>query len=70
MSKSLFEVRHPFFRPFYRRAVFTGAILAWTVYEWVRGAEVWAVVFGVAGIYLFIQFFLKFDAKDYEKPPE
>ncbi len=70
MAKSLFEVRHPFFRPFYRRFIATAVVLAWAVFEWVRGAEIWALVFGTAGVYLFLQWFIHFDPKEYEKPPE
>lgn len=70
MKKSLFEVRHPFFRPFYRRAIATFVIAAWAVFEWMRGAQVWALVFGTAGVYLFLQFFVHFDPKDYEQRPD
>lgn len=66
MKKSLFEVRHPFFRPFWRRALVTAIILGWAVFEWVNGAQVWAIAFGTAGFYLFLQFFIHFDPADYE----
>ncbi|MEM7720303.1 MAG: hypothetical protein AAF222_13980 [Pseudomonadota bacterium] len=66
MKKSMFEVRHPFFRPFYRRFIATFVILAWAVFEWTNNAQTWALVFSIAGLYLFVQFFLRFDPKDYE----
>lgn len=66
MKKSLFEVRHPFFRPFWRRALATAVILGWAVFEWVNGAQIWALVFGAAGVYLFYRFFLRFDPSEYE----
>lgn len=67
MKKSLFEVRHPFFRPFWRRAAVTGVCLGWAVFEWWNGAQAWALVFGTCGVYLFLQFFVHFDPKDYEE---
>ncbi|MEM6386763.1 MAG: hypothetical protein AAF718_11065 [Pseudomonadota bacterium] len=67
MKKPLFEVRHPFFRPFYRRFIMTAMILSWAVFEWVSGAQAWALVFGTAGFYLVLQFFVNFDPKDYER---
>ncbi len=67
MKKSLFEVRHPFFRPFWRRAVVTAVCLGWAVFEWSHGAQIWALVFGICGAYLFLQFFVNFDPKDYEE---
>ena len=70
MKKSLFEVRHPFFRPFWRRAVATAAILGWAVFELSNGAQMWALVFGAAGVYLFLQFFIHFDPVEYEKREE
>ena len=70
MKKSFFEVRHPFFRPFYRRFIATAVILVWAVFEWTNDAQAWALVFGTAGVYLFLQFFVHFDPKDYESRPE
>ena len=70
MKKSLFEVRHPFFRPFWRRAMATTAILGWAVFELSNGAQIWALVFGIAGMYLFFQFFIQFDPAEYERREE
>ena len=67
MKKSLFEVRHPFFRPFWRRALVTAVCLGWAVFEWSNDAQIWALVFGTCGVYLFLQFFVHFDPKDYEE---
>ena len=67
MAKSLFEVRHPFFRPFWRRALVTALVLGWTAFEWTRGAEIWAAIFGAAGVYLFWQWFVAFDPAEYEE---
>ena len=65
--KNAFEVRHPIFRPLWRRVVATGFILGWACVELYNGANLWGMMFGAAGIYLFLQFFVKFDPADYEK---
>lgn len=64
--KDAFEVRHPFFRPFWRRALVTGVCLGWAIIELANGAAFWAILFGACGIYLFLQFFVRFDPADYE----
>lgn len=65
--KDAFEVRHPIFRPWWRRVVITGSILGWAGVEFYNGANLWGFMFGAAGVYLFMQFFVKFDPADYEK---
>ncbi|MEM9369447.1 MAG: hypothetical protein AAGD07_26020 [Planctomycetota bacterium] len=45
----------------------TAMILGWAVFEWMSGAQAWALVFGTAGFYLVLQFFVNFDPKDYER---
>ncbi|MCG6883664.1 MAG: hypothetical protein LJE62_07925 [Silicimonas sp.] len=67
MKKTYFEVRHPIFRPFWTRALFTGVISGWALFEWTNNSQVWAMVFGAAGLYLFLQFFVFFDPAEYEK---
>lgn len=67
---SPFEVRHPFFRPFWRRALVTGLCLVWAVFEYLNGAPAWAALFGVCGAFLFVQFFLRFDPAEYEPETE
>lgn len=66
--KRVFEVRHPFFRPLWRRVVATGLCLGWAVFEWFNDAQIWALLFGTAGVYLALQFFVHFDPADYEDP--
>lgn len=67
MTKRLFETRHPFFLPFYRRFLMTAAISGWAVFEWWNNAPVWAAVFGIAGAFLFWQFFIQFDPEEYKE---
>ena len=65
-----FEVRHPVFRPLWRRALLTGFCLLWAIFELWNGQTAWAALFGACGLYLFWQFFVKFDPADYEKRPD
>ncbi|MDA9865358.1 hypothetical protein N9C96_01640 [bacterium] len=71
--KSAFDVRHPFFRPLWRRAALTVFTLVWAFFELSNGATLWAALFGACGAYLFYQFFVIFDRNDYgplDKDPE
>ena len=71
MKASAFDTRHPFFRPFWRRALATAICLGWAVFEYFNDAPLWALLFAACGGYLFIQFFIRFDPADYEpKEPE
>jgi hypothetical protein len=63
----VFEVRHPFFRPAWRRALATAVCFLWAGFEMWNDAPIWAAVFAVAGGYLFWQFFVRFKPEDYEK---
>lgn len=65
-NKSFFDVRHPVFRPFWRRALLTGVCFLWALFEFSNGQIIWAVVFGACGVHLFLQFFVLFDPADYE----
>ncbi|MBT8418473.1 MAG: hypothetical protein KJO42_13625 [Silicimonas sp.] len=69
-KQNLFEVRHPFFRPLWRRVLVTSLCLGWALVELANGAGVWAALFGVCGVYLFVQFFIRFDPADYEAPSD
>ena len=68
--QGLLEVRHPFFRPPWRRAVVTGLCLFWALFEILNGQVFWAILFGACGLYLLWQFFVKFDPADYEENPD
>ncbi|WP_413719670.1 hypothetical protein [Silicimonas sp. MF1-12-2] len=65
-KNSLFEVRHPIFRPLWRRVVVTAFCIGWALFELSNGAMIWAAIFGACGVHLFLQFFVKFDPADYE----
>jgi hypothetical protein len=69
-KQRLFEVRHPFFRPFWRRLLVSGLCMGWTMFELSNGETLWAMVFGACAVHLFLQFFVFFDPVDYEPPTE
>jgi hypothetical protein len=67
MAKTFLDVSHPWLKPLWRRALLTGAVLAWTAFEFSRGAVFWGILFGAAGLWLAYKYFIAFDPKDYER---
>lgn len=65
--REAFDVRHPIFRPAWRRVALTAFCLIWAIVEFRNGSTGWALLFGACGLHLFVQFFVKFDPADYEK---
>ncbi len=59
--KDAFEVRHPIFRPMWRRVLVVAVLSAWTLYEVSQGNWGWAALFGGAILYLAWAFFWAFD---------
>lgn len=66
-TSSFFEVRHPFFRPLWRRVLVAGLCLVWAIFEFSSGAFFWAILFGACFVYLSWQFFVVFDPANYER---
>lgn len=66
----MFDLRHPFFRPLWSRALVTGLALGWALVELSAGNTGWALLFGAAGGWCFYQFFVVFDPADYTKKDE
>lgn len=66
----LFEVRHPIFRPLWRRVAVTALCVIWAAFEWSNGNTFWAILFGACGVHLLWQFFIRFDPADYEEKPK
>jgi hypothetical protein len=69
MKKTMWNVRTPFFRPLWRRALACVVCLFWAGVEFMYGTEIFGAVFLVAGGYLLHQFFIAFDPNDYTPPP-
>ena len=62
MKKSAFDLRHPFFRPVWRRVLVVAICFAWASVEYSNGAEIWAMIFAALGGAAAWQFFI--DWKD------
>lgn len=59
------DVRVPFFRPMWRRIAFVAVMVVWTAVEITRGSPWWALLTGGIGVYLFYEFFMIYDPKNY-----
>lgn len=58
-------LRHPFFRPFWRRVATVGAVCIWAALELWGGNTGWAVFAAVIAALCSYEFFVLFDAKNY-----
>ncbi len=65
MWKSL-SVRHPFFRPAWRRMVTTAFVGCWTLFELWTGSVFWTILFGAVSVYCIYEFYIAFDPSNYE----
>lgn len=54
----LVDPHHPFFRPLWVRILSVVLPLLWAAFEASTGAVFWAILFGAAGIYLFVALFV------------
>ena len=54
----LVDPNHPFFRPLCVRILCVVLTLAWAAFEASTGAVFWAILFGAAGVYLFVALFV------------
>ncbi len=64
------DVQHPFFKPLWRRIVTVAACLGWALLELSWGWPMWALLFGLIGLYCAYQFFVVFDPKEAETKEE
>lgn len=64
--QTLFDVRHPFFLPLWRRVALVAISLGWAVMELALGNLLWGLVFGAIGAWCGYQFFVVFDPADYK----
>ncbi|MBT8409980.1 MAG: hypothetical protein KJN93_10180 [Alphaproteobacteria bacterium] len=62
----LFDLRHPFFLPLWRRAATVGVSGSWAVFEFITGNAGWAMLFGGAALWCTYEFFIVFDPENYE----
>ena len=54
----LVDPNHPIFRPLWVRVLCVALTLAWAAFEASTGAVFWAILYGSAGIYLFVMLFV------------
>ena len=54
----MFDLRHPFFLPLWRRVLTVAVALGWAAVEAVTGSPGWALIFGAAGAWAGWQFFV------------
>lgn len=66
----LFDVRHPWFRPLWSRALLVAVTLGWALVEFTSGSPFFGILSAAAGLYCAWAFFVVFDPKDYERPPK
>ena len=62
---NLLGIRHPFFRPLWRRVATVAFALGWAVVELIGGHLVWAGLFGGIGLYAAWEFFAVYDPANY-----
>lgn len=59
--RPLIDLRHPFFRPLWRRVAVVVVCLAWGAFEFATGSVFWGTVFAGVGVVCAWQFFTDFD---------
>ena len=59
--RPLLDLRHPFFRPLWRRVAVVAVCLGWGGFEFATGSTFWGVIFVGLGAVCAWQFFLTFD---------
>ncbi|MFZ5962864.1 hypothetical protein ACOXXX_07915 [Thalassococcus sp. BH17M4-6] len=61
----MFDLRHPFFNPLWRRVLTVAVCAGWALVEFSQGNTGWAAVFGGLGLWAGIVFFYKWE----DQPP-
>lgn len=67
---ALLDVRHPFFRPLWRRIAVVVLCLGWGVFEFSGSNTFWGVLFVGIGLYCAYEFFVVFDPDGETKPDD
>ena len=68
--RAALDVRVPFFRAAWRRALAVAFMLGWVGVELAWGNVLWALLAGGIAAYLIWEFFLSFDPRNYESADE
>ena len=61
----MFDLKHPFFAPMWRRVVVVVVCFGWGLFEFSLGQTIWGIVFCAAGALCVHQFFIA-----WKTPPE
>ncbi|MGY6549150.1 MAG: hypothetical protein ACXIU7_09100 [Roseinatronobacter sp.] len=64
------EVRHPFFRPLWRRLLVTGICALWSGVEFLIGSPFFGVLTGALALFCLYALFWRFDPAAFADPPE
>jgi hypothetical protein len=59
-------LRHPFFRPVWRRIAVTTLIGLWALVEGLIGSAFWATLLGALAALCLYEYFIAFDPKNYD----
>jgi len=62
----VFDLRHPFFAPLWRRVLTSGLVAAWAFVELLAGNPGWAALCGAILVWTVYAFFIVFDPADYK----
>ena len=65
LTLALLDIRHPFFRPLWRRVVVTAICLVWAVVEFAFGSPMFGILSGALGAWCLYQLFWIFDPAAY-----
>lgn len=63
----MLNIRHPAFRPLWRRLLIVGLAGGWAMFEFVMGNQLWALLFGAIAAYCAYEFLVVFDPANYEE---
>ncbi len=70
MKRGLFDVQSKALEPIWLRIAIVVACFVWAGFELRNGAQIWALVFAAAGIYLGYQFFVVWDPRKRDEEDE
>ncbi len=63
----MFDMRHPFFLPLWRRILTVGICLGWALMELLTGSPGWALLFGAVGGWAGWQLLVTWDPTYFDK---
>jgi hypothetical protein len=61
----LLDVKHPFFKPIWRRGLVTAICFTWAAVEFAIGSPMFGVLSGALGLWCIYALFWRFDPADF-----